>query len=210
MLTLALDTAGEFGSIALADGDRTLEEVALHGSGGFAQSLFGELDALLHRHSVKLADIELYAAASGPGSFTGVRIGLAAIKGLAEVAGRPAIGISNLEALAEFGTADLRAPVIDARRGEVFAAVLNRAGEFIVAPVVLPFEKFVAETSELEIEWISAGFDLGRKATNAPHQLAGAIARVAIRRRLAGEHCEPAAIEANYVRRSDAEIHWKP
>ena len=119
MLTLAVDTAAEIGSIALADRNGIREEIRLCAPGGFAQTLFGEIEALLACCQVRLADIELYAAASGPGSFTGVRIGLAAIKGLAEVAGKPAIGISNLEALEQFGSADLRAPIIDARPGRL-------------------------------------------------------------------------------------------
>ena len=210
MLTLAMDTAGEVGSIALADGNRVLEEVRLHAPGGFAQILFGELEALLARQSVRLADVDLYAAARGPGSFTGVRIGLATIKGLAEVAGKPAVGISNLAALAEFGTADFRAPLIDARRGEVFAALLDRAGTFVIPATVLPFPAFLARIGGRDVEWISTGFDPQcGQLTAAPSELASMIARLAIRHRLSGQLCDPAAIEADYVRRSDAEISWK-
>src|SRR5579862_4532290 len=103
MLTLAVDTTADFGSIALADGPETAEEILLHEPRGFGATLFGHIRTLLGRRGVALDRIGLFAGASGPGSFTGVRIGLAAIKGLAEVGGRPAIAISNLEALAEFG-----------------------------------------------------------------------------------------------------------
>src|SRR5579863_5619844 len=103
MLTLAVDTAAEIGSIALVDRDGTREEVRLQAPGGFGQVLFREIEALLVRQGVRLADIDLYAAATGPGSFTGVRVGLAAIKGLAETAGKPAVGVSNLIATAGFG-----------------------------------------------------------------------------------------------------------
>ena len=105
MLTLAMDTAAAIGSIALADERGIIAEARLEAPGGFGQVLFREIEGLLARARVRLADIELYAAASGPGSFTGVRIGLAAIKGLAEVAGKPAVGVSNLDALAQFGGA---------------------------------------------------------------------------------------------------------
>jgi tRNA threonylcarbamoyladenosine biosynthesis protein TsaB len=208
MLTLALDTAAEIGSIALADQRGTREEIRLHAPGGYGQMLFGEIEVLLVRQGVQLADIDLYAAATGPGSFTGVRVGLAAIKGFAEVAGKPAVGISNLAALAGFGSATLRAPVIDARRKEVFTAVYD-CGVEIVPASVGPLEAFRQMVGDRSVEWITAGYDPGVPVTNAPPELAGMIARLAISRFLAGDPCDPASIEANYVRRSDAEILWK-
>jgi len=214
MLTLAMDTAAEIGSIALvefgSDGnDRTIAQARLQAGSGFAQTLFGDLEALLASQHIRLADIDLYAAASGPGSFTGVRVGLAAIKGFAEVASKPAIGVSNLTALAEFGSADLRAPLIDARRSEVFAALLDRDGAEIIPESVQTFAAFLARVGDRKVEYISAGFDLGLPFTTAPAELAAMIARLAIHRFLSGEPCDPAAIEANYVRRSDAEIFLK-
>lgn len=210
MLTLAVDTAAETGSIALADENGTVEQAPLLAHAGYGQTLFGEIGALLTRRQVRLADIALYAAATGPGSFTGVRVGLAAIKGLAEVAGKPAVGISNLAALAAFGGANLRAPLIDARRGEVFAALYGSAGDEIISPAVLGLPVFLKLVGDRRVEFISAGFDPGRPVATAPQQLAGMIASLAIRRCRSGAPCDPASIEANYVRRSDAEIFWKP
>jgi tRNA threonylcarbamoyladenosine biosynthesis protein TsaB len=127
--------------------------------------------------------------------------------------GKPAIGISSLAALARFGTADLRAPVIDAKRGEVYAALYDRAGPEIIPATVLPFEAFLKLIGDRTVEYISAGFALGFQArlpfTAAPHELAGTIARLAIQSHLSGDLCDPASIEANYVRRSDAELFWK-
>jgi tRNA threonylcarbamoyladenosine biosynthesis protein TsaB len=193
----------------LADENGVIAETRLDAPGCFGQVLFAEIEALLARAKVRLADIGLYAAASGPGSFTGVRIGLAAIKGLAEVAGKPAVGISNLAALAHFGSARLRAPVIDARRGEVFAALFGTDDEELIPASVLPFREFRALLGDRSVEYISADFDPGVSVTAAPMELAGMIARLAIQRCLAGESCDPASIEANYVRRSDAEVFWK-
>jgi tRNA threonylcarbamoyladenosine biosynthesis protein TsaB len=210
MLTLAMDTAAAIGSIALADERGTIAEARLEAQGGFGQVLFREIEALLARAKVRLADIELYAAASGPGSFTGVRIGLAAIKGLAEVAGTPAVGISNLEALAQFGSAGLRAPVIDARRGEVFAALFDAEGAEVIPASVMRFSEFVALVDDRSVEYIAADFDPGVPVTSAPVELAGMIARLAIARCASGALCDPATMEANYVRRSDAEVLWKP
>lgn len=209
-LTLAVDTTAEFGSIALAGEDHASgvrEEVRVHAPQGFSQVLFGEIEALLKRQGVRLNEIELFAGASGPGSFTGVRVGLAAIKGLAEVLGRPVVAVSNLEALAEFGKSDARATIIDARRGEVYAALYDGAGNQIIPEQVLPIETFkkalaCRDVEGSKIEWIS-------QPESGQMPLAGAIARIAIRRAKQGLGRDPAAIEANYVRRSDAELLWK-
>ncbi|HVW11692.1 MAG TPA: tRNA (adenosine(37)-N6)-threonylcarbamoyltransferase complex dimerization subunit type 1 TsaB [Bryobacteraceae bacterium] len=203
MLTLAVDTAGEIGSIALADDDRVLGQVRLESPGGFGQMLFGQLEKLLSNCGVRLADVDLYAAGCGPGSFTGVRIGLAAVKGLAEVAEKPALGISNLAALAACGSADLRAAVIDARRGEVYAAVFDREGREVVPPAVLPLADFVESAGDRPVEWVTMAVDIGRAATVVGPELAGAIAKLAIERFRSGAACDPAAMEAEYVRRPD-------
>jgi tRNA threonylcarbamoyladenosine biosynthesis protein TsaB len=208
MLTLAVDTSGDLGSIALVEDDRVLEERGLQAGSGFSHTLFGEIEALLVRQKRGLGDIDLYAAANGPGSFTGIRVGLAAIKGLAEVAGKPAVGISNLQVLAEFGSGELRVPVIDARRGEVFTALFG-PDSAILPESVLPLAAFIERVGDRPVEWITSGFDIGRNATHAPTDLAATIARMAMRKLKAGENCDPILLEANYVRRSDAEIFWK-
>src|SRR5665213_3809898 len=154
MLVLAVDTTADYGSIALAADDGLREEVLVHAPRGFSQVLFREIESLLHRQSVRLQDIDLFAGASGPGSFTGVRVGLAAIKGFAEVFGKRAVAVSNLEELAEFGSGDMHATVIDARRGEVYAALYDKVGREIVPEAVLPFDKFLRLLGEREVEWI--------------------------------------------------------
>jgi tRNA threonylcarbamoyladenosine biosynthesis protein TsaB len=204
---LALDTTGEHGSIALVHGGRTLEELALHAPTGFAHVLYDALAGLLDRNGVKLADIDCFAAASGPGSFTGVRVGLAAIKGLAAALGKPAVAVSNLEAIASFGTAPLRAPVIDARRGEIYGAVYSAEGAPIQPEVVTKLDAWLT-TVPSGAQFVSPLFPEGvplEPRVPAPRELAAAIARIAERR----EWQDPAALDANYVRRSDAELFWK-
>ncbi|MES1258789.1 MAG: tRNA (adenosine(37)-N6)-threonylcarbamoyltransferase complex dimerization subunit type 1 TsaB [Acidobacteriota bacterium] len=216
MLTLAVDTTASFGSIALADARGVREEVLLHEPQGFSGVLFARIEDLLARQSVTLRDIDLFAGASGPGSFTGVRIGLAAIKGLGEVLGKPVVAVSNLAALASYGRADLRATVIDARRGEVFGALFNAAGEQVVPEQVVRFPRFLELLAGYHFEWIATSFEPFRPAltgtalenfpvTLAPAALAGTIAAMAAR----GPFTDAAAIEANYVRRSDAELFWQ-
>ena len=215
MLTLAVDTTAEFGSIALGG-----SEILLHEPKGFSGALFGQIEALLAREGASLNDVDLFAGASGPGSFTGVRIGLAAIKGLAEVLGKPAIAVSNLEALAEYGSADLRATIIDARRGEIYGALFDREGNRVIEETVIAFPKFLELLSGRKFEWIATDFGPFRAAlagtpfemlpiSIAPRALAGKIGAIAVRRWKSGVQADAAGIEANYVRRSDAEILFK-
>jgi tRNA threonylcarbamoyladenosine biosynthesis protein TsaB len=140
------------------------------------------------------------------------------------VLGKPVIAVSNLEALAEFGEGDLRATLIDARRGEVFAALFDRDGAAVIPECVVSFPRFLEMLGDRDCEFISSNFDPFRPAlvgtrfehcpvTAAPRAMAGTIGRIAMRRLGAGAGIvatgDPAAIEANYVRRSDAELLWK-
>lgn len=207
-LILAVDTTGEHGSVALLRGG-VIEEAGLHSPSGFSTILYGELERLLARHGVKAAEVDCFAAASGPGSFTGVRVGLACVKGLAEATGRRAVAVSNLEALARCGTARLRGAVIDARRGEVYGAVYDGEGRVVSPEVVAPLAAWLESLPEGVEEFVSAMELPGRRVTPAPRALAGVIAWIAAGRLARGEALDPAALDANYVRRSDAELFWK-
>jgi len=200
-LILALDTTRETGGLALMRGGELLEDLELHAPSGFAHVLYGHLRDLLDRHSVKLQEIDCFAAASGPGSFTGVRVGLACVKGLAEAAGKPALGISNLQALAWYGTAPLRAVVMDARRGEVYAAVYDDCLNPVFPEVVIQLPDWLAALPQA-VEMIAL-------EEKAPRGLARAIAAIATAMYQRGQAQDPAALDANYVRRSDAELFWK-
>jgi len=219
-LVLAVDTTHEYGSLALVRGAETLDEMELHAPDGFAQVLYPNLAELLGRNGVRAAEIDGFAAASGPGSFTGVRVGLAAVKGLAEAFERPAVAISNLQALASFGTLALRAVVLDARRGEIYGGVYDAAGRPVVPETVAPFERWLGGLPEGELEFVSPDFAPFRAAlagtrfaeaplVTAPRAMAAAVGRLAVARLEAGEAQDPAALDANYVRRSDAELFWK-
>jgi tRNA threonylcarbamoyladenosine biosynthesis protein TsaB len=207
---LAIDTTHEYGSIALAHDGAAIDEMPLHAPGGFAQVLYGHLDELLQRNRVKLAQVTCFAATSGPGSFTGVRIGLACIKGLAEVLGKPALGISNLQAIASFGTAPLRAAVMDARRGDVYGAIYDAAGRLVLGETVSKLSVWLETLPAGELEILSPDFEHeGVVVKKTPRELAGAVARLASGRLARGDAGDPVALDANYVRRADAELFWK-
>jgi tRNA threonylcarbamoyladenosine biosynthesis protein TsaB len=217
---LAIDTTGEFGSLAIVEGERIAEEVPLHAPEGFAQILFERLGRLLERHALGVADFDCFASAAGPGAFTGVRVGLAAVKGLAEAAGKPIVAVSNLRALAWFGTAPLRAVLMDARRGEIYGAVYDSSLELVQPEVVTRFPAWLASLPDAELEFVATDFTPFQAAlagtrferaplTVAPRAIAGAIGVIAAELFRRGKALDPAAVDANYVRRSDAELFWK-
>lgn len=217
---LAVDTTGELGSLALLEDDRVVEEILLEAPQGFGHIVFDRVAGLLERHGLKIGAIDCFASASGPGSFTGVRIGLTAVKGLAETMAKPAVAVSNLQALAWFGTAPLRATLIDARRGEVYGAVYDSSLCAVGAEIVAKFPAWLATLPQGELEFIAtnfAPFQVFVRGTRfesagvreAPRALAAAIGHIAMGRYRRGEAQDPAAIDANYVRRSDAELFWK-
>ena len=219
-MILAIDTTHEFGSIALSERGETLEETLLHAENGFGQILYGHLARMLDRHDRRVQDIDCFAAAAGPGSFTGVRVGLACVKGLAEVVTKPVVAVSNLQALAAFGTAPLRATVLDARRGEIYGAVYDAELNPVAPEIVMKFPQWLESLPAGPIEFISSDFSPFRAAlfdtrfadapiVEAPRALAAAIARIAYARFSQGQAVDPAQVDANYVRRSDAELMWK-
>jgi tRNA threonylcarbamoyladenosine biosynthesis protein TsaB len=220
MKILALDTTGEFGSIALWEDNATVAEVVLHSRDGFAHIVFGEMESLLCKAAWTVNEIDCFAAAGGPGSFTGIRVGLTAIKGLAEAAQKPVAAISNLRALAVFGTEPRRSVMLDARRGDIYAAVYDAELRTIVPDVVIGLPAWLNSLDDGDYEFISAtGDGLGNALLEtrfgvmryiaAPRSLASAIAHCAQRDARDGTTVPSLAADANYVRRSDAELYWK-
>ncbi|HEX4489476.1 MAG TPA: tRNA (adenosine(37)-N6)-threonylcarbamoyltransferase complex dimerization subunit type 1 TsaB, partial [Terriglobales bacterium] len=127
MLVLAVDTSGRNGSMALArcsepDTCEFLEVVDLAG-GTFSAQLIPQISALLSQHKLTKTDIDAFAVASGPGSFTGLRIGLAAIKALGEILAKPIAAVSVLEVVAVSGALSTKClAATDAGRTDVYAA----------------------------------------------------------------------------------------
>jgi len=157
----------------------------------------------MQRHGWRHETVTGYAAGMGPGSFTGVRVALSAVKGLAEAAGAKAAAVSNLQAMAAYGSAPLRAPFVDARRGEIFGALYDANLDLVAEEVVMPFpnwHKLLPAGAELltpQPELFPSA------ATRTPRALAAAIGRLAATRLV-----DPVQLDANYVRRSDAELKW--
>lgn len=217
---LAIDTTGPFGSLALIAEGRVVEETLLHSEEGFSRILHLELGQLLARHAWSLQTIDGFAAAAGPGSFTGIRVGLAAVKGLAEAERKPVFAVSNLQAIAWHGSGPLRAVLMDARRGEVYGAVYTDALDLAQPETVAELRVWLKSLPEGEIEFLAADLEPFRQALEGsrfawaakrqtPRALAGTVGLIAAARLAAGAAPDPALIDANYVRRSDAELLWK-
>jgi tRNA threonylcarbamoyladenosine biosynthesis protein TsaB len=216
MIILALDTTRAAGSCALADEHRLLREEASDGSQPPASRLPGDLASLLRLEGIGLPDVDVYAVAAGPGSFTGLRVGIATMQGLAMASGKPLVGVSALDALHARANAERVAAWIDAWRGEVFAALYEH-GRQTTPPVVARPDELLEGLGAAPALFIGDGAAeyhgriraaLGGRATFADPvspPLAGTIAQLAARTVLAGQRPPPHAIRPIYVRRSDAE-----
>jgi tRNA threonylcarbamoyladenosine biosynthesis protein TsaB len=220
MLILAADTSGKNGSIALAEGrvDGTcgvVEVVPLQG-GTFSAQLVPQIAALLSKHHFREEELGAFAVASGPGSFTGLRVGLAAIKALAEVMQKPIAAVSLLEAAAQAGSnGPERLAALEAGRGELYVAAYDAHQQKTVWERLLNQDEFLAEaknrcviTPDSRITDLVRAAGLLVQQVNSPR--ADAIAKLAWPRIMAGETVPPDKLEANYLRRSDAEIFSSP
>ncbi len=218
-LILAIDTTSEHGSLALARDQELLECHPVRAPQAFATVVFGEICALLARHQASLEDVDLFAAAAGPGSFTGVRVGLTAVKGLAIARGRPVAPISNLAATAVLAPPGVRVliPVLDARRGEIYAGVYERGSSLRAL-----MEEIVARPAALEEQLAAVNLPIGEAIYCGPdverlplsrfprvpteRTLAGAVARLAWEAHRSGRVSSAEAADANYVRRSATDL----
>src|SRR5258706_7204031 len=229
MRGMALDTTSRAGSVALVDKGRLVDERAGDGSRTHGERLPGELAAL----GVEWSSVDLFAVAAGPGSFTGLRIGIATIQGLALVHKRHVAAVSALEALAQLASRDLGdgatiAAWIDAQRGEVFSALYRVAAAPVFTPerlVELEAPAVASPPATLEA-WVRhdlrstvfAGDGAVRYApalaaadtpirVAGPALLAGAVGLMAAVRAERGLATTPDAVRPLYIRRPDAEIH---
>lgn len=220
MLILAVDTTTPAGSTALLDGERLLAEFGHENQGTHSVRLMRSVDFVLDSVGLKAKDVEAWAAAAGPGSFTGIRIGLGTVKALAFASGRPAVGVHTLEALAEKAVLPgvrLLCPLLDAKKGEIYAALYERGGvgtaEIIAAGAYDPAAFFSRLPGGGPISFVGSGLtaysdklaevigDRGVFQVRSPF-LAAEIGRLAGRRLASGR---AAGLEPIYLRRSQAE-----
>ena len=223
MKILAVDTATSGCSVALTDGEHLLAEINLVSIQTHSRHLAGMIAEACRLAGLAVGGMDAYAVVKGPGSFTGLRIGVSTVKGLAEAAGRPIVGISALQTLAEQAAAStpLVCPLIDARRGEVYfstyrmidGVLVERHLEGVMRPehalhsIDAPCT-FVGNGAVLYRSLIRD--NLGDGAYFAPasaHVIrASTVARLACKRLENGDSDEVTHLVPAYVRKSDAQI----
>jgi tRNA threonylcarbamoyladenosine biosynthesis protein TsaB len=218
MLVLAADTSGKYGSIALARGNPDgscdlIELLALEG-GTFSAQLVPQIASLLSKHDFTKNDLGGFAVASGPGSFTGLRVGLAAIKALGEVLHKPIAAVSLLETIAvSSGHTGRITAALDAGRNQAYVGEYEVSSNHaqLVSERLLGQEELSTLPSQGVLLSPDASLIQAASQGRIEAQLierpgSDAVARIGWKKILAGDTIAPDALEANYIRRSDAEI----
>jgi tRNA threonylcarbamoyladenosine biosynthesis protein TsaB len=231
MNVLALDTSDSRGSVAvLCDAD-LLASVSHDTDEDYSVWLLPAVERCLEQAGLVMKEIGVYAAAAGPGSFTGIRIGLTTVKAWSEAYGRPIVAVSRLQALAQMaiGEGTRVAPFVDARRGQVFGALYERLGgnvalsgdEMLISPA--NFVAYVAEKAgSHKVAWVSLDPEVltdleaweGRESAGETLEivepmLAETIGRIGLEKLRLGQTKDALTLDANYLRRTDAEMYWK-
>ena len=223
MLILAVDTTTPAGSVALLEGERLLGEADVESAGTHSARLFRSIDFLLGALAKDVRDVEAFAVAAGPGSFTGIRIGIGAVKSLAFASGKPVAPVSTLLALAAklaAGGPGLVCPLLDAKKGEIYAGLFE-AGEGGLREAVpqgaydpegflarLPAGRVVSFAGSGAAVYrdkiLARAGDLARFPERSPF-IAAEIGRIGAGLLRAGKGVDAASLEPLYFRRSQAE-----
>jgi tRNA threonylcarbamoyladenosine biosynthesis protein TsaB len=231
VLILALDTCDARGGVALLRDASILCTEAHATAEDYSSWLLPAVARTLAAVNLTMRDLDLYAVAAGPGSFTGVRVGLTTVKAWSEVYAHPIAAVSRLEALAAEGacSAPYVAAFIDARRDQIFAALYRRqveALERIDEEMVIAPDKFlewcIAQANSAHIDWVSTDphcltqthqwpsrLTLNETVQQVSPLLAPRIGLIGYRLAQQNQFTDALTLDANYVRRSDAELFWK-
>jgi tRNA threonylcarbamoyladenosine biosynthesis protein TsaB len=231
VIILALDTCDSRGSVAVLRDEEVLNAIAHEGTTEYSIWLLPAVEEALKSARLEMRDVELFAVASGPGSFTGVRMGLTTVKAWSEVYGKGIASVSRLEAMAceTPRGSEYVAAFFDAHRDQVYAGLFRRQGtmlglveeEMVAAPA--DFISWVGQRVQKErVSWISidpekmtaqeawqARASAGESVEACAKVLAPAIGRIGRVRALGGGLTDVLKLDAEYVRRPDAEVFWK-
>jgi len=225
MLVLAVDTSGRKGSVALCRGDAGSFEVVqltpLEG-GTYSAQLMPTISSLLQQKGFGKKDVDGFVVVSGPGSFTGLRVGLATVKGLCEILRKPLATVSMLEAVAvTYGAAGetVVTAVLDAGRGEVYVGEyrVGSGSASLEREYIVKMAEFAGEANRIGGELLTPDKSVAEFLQSANVRVrqvarvqADGIGRIGLRKLLAGDVADAARVDVNYIRRSDAEIFSAP
>ena len=231
MILLALDTCDSRGSVAVLRDDEVLKANPHEGTEDYSSWVLPTVEKVLKASGLSIRDIDVFAVASGPGSFTGVRMGLTTVKAWSESFGTKIASVSRLEAIAVQAAAGGQyvAAFVDAHRDQVFGGLYRREGpelslvedEMLAAPA--EFLDWVKERSmNGRVRWISMDpekmtAEEGWRARTAEGEsvevstsvIAPLIGRIGRQRALQGRLTDALGLDAQYLRRPDAEVFWK-
>jgi len=231
VILLALDTCDSRGSVAVLRDDEVLHAIPHEGTEDYSSWVLPTMEKALKASGLSIRDIGVFAVASGPGSFTGVRMGLTTVKAWSEAFGRKIASVSRLEAIAAQAAAGGKyvAVFVDAHRDQVFGGLYRREGpglilvedEMLAAPA--EFMDWVKERSMNErVRWISMDPEKmtalegwreraaeGESVEVSTSVLAPVIGRIGRQRALEGRLTDALGLDAQYLRRPDAEVFWK-
>ena len=229
MIVLALDTSSIVASVALMDNEKLIGEFTINHMRTHSQKLMPMIAELLDSCQVRTEDVDYVAVAEGPGSFTGLRIGVATAKGLAHAVNIPVVGISTLDALA-FNLAfshGLICPILDARRGQVYTAIYkwdNEELNIVDGPMAISIEELVEKLilRPEKVTFLGDGIDknkdmllerLGGRVILAPRSCrmpkAASIAELAFQRVREGNEKTYYELTPEYLRKSEAERQYE-
>jgi tRNA threonylcarbamoyladenosine biosynthesis protein TsaB len=227
MKVLGIDTSTTCGSIGLIHDESVISEYLLNLAVTHSERLLDAIDLVLRKAHLALGDLDGFAISLGPGSFTGVRIGVSTVKGLAYAVQKPVVGVSTLEVLASqvSPTPYLICPIIDARKGEVYSAFyryeelthLKRLSEYQAIKPEVVFGMVKEPTIFLGDGVKTYGEDLRNSlrsfalfspaALQIPH--GSVVAKLGLELLQKGELLNLATFAPLYVRPSEAEIKWR-
>ena len=223
MKIFACDSTAKTASVALCEDNILLAEFTQNGGNTHSETLLPMTEVLLNSMKTDIDEIDVFAVSEGPGSFTGVRIGAATVKGFAHRKDKPCIGVSTLEALATnlaFGEDKIIIPVMDARRGQFYTAKFSfKEGklERISDDMAQSFEEFFEDVKALDskIYLVGDGYSAGRKllgdeySYETPEKLryqsAYSVAQIAYKKYLDGDRTSAEELRPTYLRLPQAE-----
>ncbi len=222
MKILSLDSSAEVASVALCENEALLAEYTLNNKNTHSETLLPMIESILGKLNMTADQIDLFAASSGPGSFTGVRIGAATLKGLAFGKSTPCVEVSTLEALAENLVIHkgLICPVMNARRSQVYTALFRSDGQALTrllpdsAMSISELDALLSEYGEA-VAFCGDGYGITVSALTSTssefvpnrlrHQSAYSVAQVAYRQYTQGASVTDKKFKVTYLRPSQAE-----
>jgi tRNA threonylcarbamoyladenosine biosynthesis protein TsaB len=221
MRVLSVDTSTPTGGLAALEEDRVLGSVFERSEENYSSRLFRYLDLLLRQTGLTVADFDVFAVTAGPGSFTGLRVGLTAAKAWSELYSKPIAAVSGLEAVAVQANlpSGLIAAAIDARRDQdeprlklIGEETLSNPGEFAAEVLRVADGQrvaFISPMTETLLPSISSAGLHPAHVQKASDDLAPWVGRLGLQQLKRGDVVDALSLDANYIRRSDAEVYWK-